>query len=153
MLLRILSEPELKNISLIYKALYCLSNLCECWLVIDFLFEQDIVFKLRVVTQKNYSQLVRVISHLVRKLICAPNDMTLWLKFDSVNPAVNSSGTMKTLYCIGSPKKLPPGFGIFRHWGAYFSGNDCIRIAGGLSMFQLPNTATITHTDIVIKYQ
>lgn len=86
------------------------------------------------------------------KLICAPNDMVLWLKFDSANPAVNSSGTTKTLYCVGQPKKLPPGFGIFRNWGAYFSGKDCIRIASGVNMSELPNNATITHSEVNSHY-
>ena len=131
---------------MLYKALYNLAKICDNWNVIEFLYQNEIVHKLRFITYKNYSQLVRIIAHLVAKLICAPLDLILWLKFDSANSAVNSSGTNKTMFCYGNPKKLPPGFGVFRNWGGYFSDNDCIRIAGGLNMSELPNNAIITNS-------
>jgi len=95
----------------------------------------------------NQSQLVKIVALTITKLICAPLDMSMWLKFDSDYAAVNSSGTNRTLFCEGKPKKLPPGFGIFRNWGAYFSGEDCVRIAGGLVMSELQNTASLTELE------
>jgi hypothetical protein len=53
-------------------------------------------------------------------------------------------------YCEGAPKKLPSEFGIFRNWGAYFSGQDHIRIAGGLRMYERPCSSMndLPHEDL-----
>ena len=50
MLLQRISEQDEKNISLIYKSLYCLAKICDNWNVIEFLYQQNIVQKLRIIT-------------------------------------------------------------------------------------------------------
>jgi len=147
MLLGIISNTNKDRISLVYKALFCLAKICHDRVIVDLLFSKGIIRKLQHITNQNWSQLVKIIAHMITKLICAPKDLALWLKFDSDNPAVNSSGTNSTIYLLGNPKKLPPGFGIFRNWGAYFSGQDCVRIAGGLRIYELPNTSRISEHD------
>ena len=65
-------------------------------------------------------------------MVQAPEDMRLWLKFDSHNLAVNSAGRMNTISIHGKPGNMPPDRGIYRNWGAFFDLGDSIEIAGGL---------------------
>ena len=58
--------------------------------------------------------------------------MRLWLKFDSQNPAVNSSGKPITLRIHGKPGRMPPGRGIYHNWGAFFDLGDSLEIPSGL---------------------
>ena len=49
-----------------------------------------------------------------------PENMVLWLKFDSYKVGVNSADSEKLLTEYGRPKRLPKDRGIFRNWGAFF---------------------------------
>ena len=66
-------------------------------------------------------------------MVRAPEDMRLWLKFDSRNPAVNSAGEANTIRILGNPGRMPPDRGIYRNWGAFFDLGDSIEISGGLN--------------------
>ena len=66
-------------------------------------------------------------------MVQAPEDMRLWLKFDSYNLAVNSAGRACTIRKHGKPGRMPPDRGIFKNWGAFFDLRDYLEIAGGLN--------------------
>jgi hypothetical protein len=55
MLIELISDPKIENISLTYKALHCLAALCDCRLVIDYLFSKQIVRKLKVITEQDHT--------------------------------------------------------------------------------------------------
>ena len=93
LLVDLISESKKENISLTFKALHCLAALCDCRQVTEYLFSKQIVRKLKVITEQNHTELVSIVAFLITKLISAPEDMALWLKFDSDNLAVNSSNT------------------------------------------------------------
>lgn len=76
--------------------------------------------------------LVRVLAQLITKLIQSPDDMRLWLKFDSQNLSVNSSGRPITLRIHGKPSRMPPDRGIYTNWGAFFNLGDSLDIPNGL---------------------
>lgn len=68
-------------------------------------------------------------------MVQTPEDMRLWLKFDSANLAVTSAqhGKGSLLIKHGNPGRMPPDRGIYRNWGAFFDFGDCLEIAGGLN--------------------
>ena len=74
---------------------------------------------------------MKVIAQLISKMVQGPEDMRLWLKFDSQNLAVNSVGTANSIRIHGNPGRMPPDRGIYRNWGARFDFGDVIEIAGG----------------------
>ena len=65
-------------------------------------------------------------------MIRTPEDMRLWLKFDSHNPAVNSAGHSQTIRVHGKPSQMPPDRGLYRNWGVFFDYGDSLEIASGL---------------------
>ena len=65
-------------------------------------------------------------------MIQQPDDMRLWLKFDSSNPATNSAGPPNTIRIHGRPGRMPHERGIYKNWGAFFDFGDCLEITGGL---------------------
>ena len=66
-------------------------------------------------------------------------DMRLWLKFDSLNPAVCAAGRPISMRIKGKPGRMPPDRGIYSNWGAFFDLGDSIEIPNGLNHKGNPN--------------
>jgi len=126
-------NPEEQNEYQVYKALVCLKTLSSDWDVVEQLYRRNIMSTLRKVLDRQAPSLVRVVSQLITRLIQAPRDMRLWLKFDSPNPAVNSAGRQMTLRVHGKPGRMPPDRGIYNNWGAFFDLGDSLEIPNGFS--------------------
>lgn len=116
----------------VYKALVCLKTLAVDWQVVEQLYRRDIIKTLRKVLNRDAPSLVRVVAQLITKLVKAPLDMRLWLKFDSQNPSVNAAGRATTLRIHGTPGRMPPDRGIFSNWGAFFDIGEYLEIPNGL---------------------
>ena len=67
-------------------------------------------------------------------MVQSPEDLRVWLKFDSANPAVNSGGMTNTVRTFGKPGRMPPDRGIYRNWGAFFDFGDSLLISGGVDI-------------------
>ena len=126
----------------VYKALVCLKNLCSDWQIADMLFDEsfferdygqgvNIFTILKEVLEQDKPQLVKVIAQLISKMVQAPKDIRLWLKFDSQNLSVNSAGVSNSIRIHGNPSRMPPDKGIYRSWGARFDSGDALEIARG----------------------
>lgn len=89
-----------------------------------FLYDHDTVTTLKSLCERDEPQLVRVIARLITHMVQSPEDMRLWLKFDSANLALNSAGTTNVIQVVGKPGKMPPDRGIFRNWGCFVDFND-----------------------------
>ena len=125
---------ECHSIHEVYKALFCLAQLSDSWHTVKHLYRRGIVDTLRKLCDRDEPQLVRVIAYLITHMIQMPEDLRVWFKFDSANPAVNSGGMTNTVRIFGKPGRMPPDRGIFRNWGSFFDFNDSLQISGGLDI-------------------
>ena len=80
--------------------------------------------------------ITRESANLVAKLLEKPDNLWIWLKFDSSNAAMNSASVDEILtFCKGEPKRLPKDRGMYRNWGAFFGEGDLIVLSNeGLSI-------------------
>ena len=82
---------DTSSVHSIYKAVYCLTHLAEKWSVVKRIYSKDIVGKLRKLLDKDEPQLVRAVCRMIVCLLKKPENLRLWLKFDSRSHLVNSS--------------------------------------------------------------
>lgn len=61
----------------------CLKNLIIEWRVVELLYENGILTIINQQLERDSPQLVKVLAQLITKMVQAPEDMRLWLKFDS----------------------------------------------------------------------
>jgi hypothetical protein len=74
---------------------------------------------------------------LCSKLLQNPEEIILWLKFDSDCFTLNSACTENYLVKWGNPHRLPKNKGIYREWGAFFDFGDLIEVPCGLNKHEI----------------
>ena len=82
------------------------------------------------------------IAKLIIELLSSPDNLRLWLKFDSGFPGLDSAYScdfenQRATITEGNfkpPSRLPPNRGMFSNWGAFFEFGNGLEIIGGIHM-------------------